>query len=175
MREAARRAVCAGGSTMILIRGARGAGVSYHEATGDTVGPHPSRRGGALLRMRVSLRTHQVKLNIDQWQGAQQVSHPSSDRCGRSPCHGRDRRRLCDVHLFGGVAQTHVSRNMEQHLVSALVLCGHQLYRELGLRRLCRDRLMDRRLRVDDLSAPTGRRATGRSCAGMTVALVPPI
>ena len=55
----------------------------------------------------------------------------------------------------------------EQHLVSALFLCGDQQYRKLGLSRLRRGRLLDRGVCVDHISAPAGRRTSGRCRAGL--------
>src|SRR5262245_20349304 len=46
---------------------------------------------------------------------------PSSSR----PRHGRD---LCDVHQFGGEAPPPPRHHVEQHLVSALILCSDQIH-----------------------------------------------
>src|SRR6266851_4057019 len=58
------------------------------------------------------------------------------------------------------------SRNVEQHLVSAVGICRHQLYAQCGLCDLRRGRVMDRRVLRDDVAAPWTRRvlnaATGR-------------
>ena len=60
--------------------------------------------------------------------------------------------------------------DLEQHLVSALVFCGDQLHRKLGLRDLCRGGFLDRRLRHDHFLAPPSRRSTCRRQPGLRTA-----
>src|SRR4029079_3038828 len=48
---------------------------------------------------------------------------------------------------------TRAGGDLEQRLVPALLLCGDQLHRQLGLCRLCRCWILDRRLCVHHLSA----------------------
>src|SRR5262249_31108924 len=58
-------------------------------------------------------------------------------------------------------------RNLEQHLVRALLLCGDQLHRELGLCRVRRAGIVDRRLSHHHLPAPPARRPAGGSRGGV--------
>src|SRR6185312_10149876 len=90
------------------------------------------------------------------------------DRRRRAGRDRRNRRRLCDVHRRGGEPKAPVGGELERALVPALVLRRDQLHRELGLRGLCRRRLVDRRLHQPHLPAPqAGRRRPGRRLAGV--------
>ena len=57
--------------------------------------------------------------------------------------------------------------DLEQRLVPAVVVCGHQLHRELGLCGLCGGWFVARRLCVDYVSAPASWWATGWGFAGV--------
>ena len=67
-----------------------------------------------------------------------------------------------------GFATARARRDMEQRVVRALVLCGDQLYRELGVCRFRRRGLVARRLCNDHLPASPTRRPAGRGFAGIT-------
>ena len=76
--------------------------------------------------------------------------------------------RFTDVHLRRGRAAAYTGRDLEQLLVSAVVLCGDQLYRKLDLCGVCRRRLLDRRVRLDHVPAASARRvAAGRRRAAL--------
>src|SRR5438067_8941768 len=79
----------------------------------------------------------------------------------------RDGRCVRHVHLRRGGAQARAGGDMEQRVVRALLLCGDQLYRELGLYRLCGRRLMGGRVSDDHVPAPAARRAARGGCAGV--------
>ena len=77
---------------------------------------------------------------------------------GRVFIYSGDRRRVCPVQCRCVVPQTHPRGYVEQCLVSALRFCGHQLYEELGIRRLCRLRLLAWSLPFDDAAPPANSR-----------------
>src|SRR6185312_12857391 len=72
--------------------------------------------------------------------------HRSIDRRGRHAGDRRDGCGLCHVYLGGGRAPAGAGSHLEQRVVSALVLRGDQLYRKLGLRPVCSNRLVAWRL-----------------------------
>src|SRR5262245_54546051 len=76
------------------------------------------------------------------------------DRARRAHRDRDDRRRLCDVHVGGDRAQAPAGGDLEQRVVPALLVRGDQLHAELGLRRVCRRRLLARRLHHHDVPAP---------------------
>jgi hypothetical protein len=65
------------------------------------------------------------------------------------------------LHLLKAVQPTpqHVP---ERNLVPALVVCGDQLHHKLDTRLLCRAKLVDRRLRFDEVPALSGSRSADR-------------
>src|SRR5580698_3029666 len=73
---------------------------------------------------------------------------------------------LCHVHVGRGGAKARARGDLEQHLVSALVLCRDLLYGELGLCRVCGNRFMARRICIDHFPASATRRAADRRRAG---------
>ena len=84
---------------------------------------------------------------------------PSSNRpAGGSRRRYRNRSHRCllrHVHLSSGGASSIAGGVMEQRLVSALFLCGDQLYEQLGIRLLRRRRLMDWSVRLYQLDEST--------------------
>ena len=75
--------------------------------------------------------------------------------------HRSDRCSLRDVHIRPGYPPARGGGDMEQLLVSTVVLRRDQLYRKLGLYRLRRGRIMDRRLRLDHIPTSAAWRAAG--------------
>ena len=65
------------------------------------------------------------------------------------PVDGGDRRGLCALHLRGCGAAAVFRRYLEQRLVCARGVRGDQLHLELGLCRIRRGGLLDRRIPVD--------------------------
>ena len=68
------------------------------------------------------------------------------------PIDRRDGCGVCDVQCGGVVATEGAGGYVEQRLVSAVGVCGNQLYEELGLCMFCGGGVMDWSLFVDDLA-----------------------
>ena len=81
--------------------------------------------------------------------------------------HRVHRRGLCPVHRFRRRPPALLSGDLEQPLVSARRFRGHQLYVELGLCGVRRDRLMDWRVPVDHRPGP-GFAASPRVSKGLS-------
>ena len=75
----------------------------------------------------------------------------SNPRARGDPIDGGDRRRVRDVQRGGRGPQARACGKLEQRVVPAVSVCRNQLHPELGVRRVCSARVMDRCVLVDDL------------------------
>lgn len=80
------------------------------------------------------------------------VANRSNSGARSDPIDGCDGRRVRDVQRGGRGPQARACGKLEQRVVSAVSVCRDQLHTELGVRGVCRARIVDRRVLVDDLA-----------------------
>jgi hypothetical protein len=110
--------------------------------------------------------------------GSNDAQPESTDRGGRRGFDGRDRRRVRHVQRISNRAPPVAGSVVERALVPAISLCSDQLHRQLDLRNLRRDRLMDRRLLLSALAGsirlednPRRSRRSGKSSSVIVIKL----
>ena len=77
-------------------------------------------------------------------------STPHRDR--RARLHRCDRCSLCVLQRRRVRPTSCLGRELERHLVSAVRICGHQLYGKRHLRPFCRSGFVARRIRLGNLA-----------------------